>query len=174
MKSVSTAGFPGAVAAPGAYAAKLRTPFAVLGIRTRDGRLTGVEYLPLAVRAEQPVDGFARQLVDEIERYLADARHRFALPLEPAGTSFQRRVWAEIERIPVGEARAYGEIARALRTGPRAVGNACAANPIALVIPCHRVVGSRGALGGFGGAADGDPLRIKRWLLGHEGYRFGT
>jgi len=174
MKREPIAGLPARVAPSAAYAAKLRTPFAVLGIRTRDGRLTGVEYLPLAERAQRPADAFARQVVDEIERYLADPRHRFTLPLDPVGTPFQRRVWHEIDRIPVGESRTYGEIARALRTGARAVGNACAANPVALVTPCHRVVGSRGALGGFGGAAGGEALEIKRWLLVHEGYRFGA
>ncbi|MBK7744219.1 MAG: methylated-DNA--[protein]-cysteine S-methyltransferase [Betaproteobacteria bacterium] len=152
----------------------MRTPFAVLGIRTCGDALTGVDYLPRSERAQRPVDAFTAEVVAEIGRYLADPQHRFALPLDPAGTPFQRRVWQEIDRIPVGESRTYGEIARALRTGPRAVGNACGANPIALVTPCHRVVGSRGALGGFGGAAAGDPLAIKRWLLVHEGYRFGA
>jgi methylated-DNA-[protein]-cysteine S-methyltransferase len=161
-------------APPAPWAAKLTTPFAVLGIRTRDGALTGVEYLPLGERAQRPVDAFTARVVAEIEAYLADARHRFTLPLAPAGTPFQRRVWAAIDRIPLGESRTYGEVARALATGPRAVGNACGANPIALVTPCHRVVGSHGALGGFGRAAAGDTLLIKRWLLVHEGYRFGA
>jgi methylated-DNA-[protein]-cysteine S-methyltransferase len=174
MKRLRILADPAVPAHPVPYAAKLRTPFAVLGIRTRDGRLTGVDYLPLTERAQRPVDAFAASVVAEIERYLADPGHRFSLPLDPAGTPFQRSVWREIDRIPVGESRTYGEIARLLRTGPRAVGNACGANPIALVTPCHRVVGSRGSLGGFGRAAAGDPLRIKRWLLVHEGYRFGA
>ena len=157
-----------------AWAAKLRTPFAVLGIRTRGGCLTGVLFLPLDERAQRPVDAFAARVVAEIERYLADPGHRFTLPLAPAGTPFQRRVWQAIDAIPPGQSRTYGELARALRTGPRAVGNACGANPIALVTPCHRVVGSRGALGGFAQSAAGDALSIKRWLLAHEGYRFGA
>jgi methylated-DNA-[protein]-cysteine S-methyltransferase len=156
------------------FAAKLRTPFAVLGIRTRGETLTGVEYLPLSERAQKPSDAFAVEVVRQIERYLADPAVPFALVLAPAGTAFQTRVWHEIDRIPVGESRSYGEIARLLRTAPRAVGNACGANPIALVTPCHRVVGSRGSLGGFGRASAGDPLLIKRWLLVHEGYRFGA
>ncbi len=166
--------FVAPAAPPARWAAKLRTPFAVLGIRTRDGALTGVEYLPLSERAQRPVDAFTARVVAEIEAYLADARHRFSPRLAPDGTPFQRRVWAEIDRIPVGESRTYGEIARVLATGPRAVGNACGANPIALVTPCHRVVGSRGALGGFARTADGAALAIKRWLLVHEGYRFGA
>ncbi len=155
------------------FAAKIRTPFAVLGVRCRDETLTGVAYLPLSERAQRPKGDFAVEVVRQIARYLADPAFRFSLPLAPEGTPFQRSVWREIDRIPVGESRTYGELARRLRTGPRAVGNACGANPIALVTPCHRVVGSRGALGGFGGTSAGDPLLIKRWLLVHEGYRFG-
>lgn len=156
------------------YAARLRTPFAVLGIRTCGDALTGVDYLPLTVRALAPRDALAARTVAEIGRYLADPRHVFTLPLAAAGTPFQHAVWAAIAAIPAGESRTYGELARGLRTAPRAVGNACGANPIALVVPCHRVVGSRGALGGFMGTAAGDPLAIKRWLLVHEGYRFGA
>ena len=155
------------------YAARLRTPFAVLGIRARDGLLTGVDYLPSGTRAAAPRDAFAARVVAEIEAYLADAQHIFSLPLAATGTVFQHAVWDAIAAIPAGASRTYGEIARQLRTAPRAVGNACGANPVALVVPCHRVVGSRGALGGFMGAAAGDALAIKRWLLVHEGYRFG-
>ena len=158
----------------GAYAAKLRTPFAVLGIRTEGGRITGVEFLPRSERAYAPADPVAARAARELERYLADPRHRFTLPLAPRGTEFQHRVWDAISAIPVGESRTYGEIARKLRSAPRAVGQACGANPIAIVVPCHRVVGSLGALGGFMNAAEGDPLAIKRWLLEHEGYRFGA
>jgi methylated-DNA-[protein]-cysteine S-methyltransferase len=152
----------------------VKTPFAVLGIRTADGVVTGIEYLPAGERATAPTDPVARRAVSELKKYLADPRHRFALPLAPRGTPFQRRVWDAIASIPVGESRTYGEIARMVRSAPRAVGQACGANPIALVVPCHRVVGSMGLLGGFMNADDGDPLAIKRWLLTHEGYRFGA
>ncbi len=157
-----------------AWSAKLRTPFAVLGIRTRGGGLTCVAFLAQNERAQRPVDAFTARVVAEIERYLVDPKHRFTLPLAPDGTAFQRRAWRAIDAIPAGESRTYGELARTLVTGPRAVANACGANPIALVTPCHRVVGSRGALGGFARTADGGALAIKRWLLAHEGYRFGA
>jgi methylated-DNA-[protein]-cysteine S-methyltransferase len=159
---------------PSQYAAKMRTPFGVLGIRTADGVVTGIAYLSRSERSAPPADPVAKRAVTEVERYLADPRHRFALPLAPRGTPFQRRVWDAIAAIPVGESRTYGEIARTVRSAPRAVGQACGANPIALVVPCHRVVGSLGSLGGFMNADDGDPLAIKRWLLKHEGYRFGA
>jgi methylated-DNA-[protein]-cysteine S-methyltransferase len=160
---------------PGAnsYSAKLKTPFAVLGIRTSAGAVTGIEYLPAGERTQAPVDAIAERACRQLERYLADPQFRFTVPLAPKGTAFRWRVWDALKTIPVGESRTYGEMARKLATAPRAVGGACGANPIALVIPCHRVVGSQGALGGFMGVTEGDPISIKRWLLQHEGYRFG-
>jgi methylated-DNA-[protein]-cysteine S-methyltransferase len=155
------------------YAAKLAAPFAVLGIRTSGGAVTGIEYLPKAERAKAPANALAERAWRQLERYFADPEFHFTLPLAPAGTAFRRKVWDALAGIPVGESRTYGELARRLHTAPRAVGGACGANPIALVIPCHRVVGSQGSLGGFMGTTDGDPIAIKRWLLAHEGYRFG-
>jgi len=156
------------------YSAKVRIPCAVLGIRTGNGAVTAIEYLPASTRAQAPTDALAERVVAQIECYLADPHFEFTLPLAHAGTAFRQRVRAALAKIPVGESRTYGEIARALHTAPRAVGGACGGNPIALVVPCHRVVGSRGALGGFMNAAQGNPLTIKRWLLAHEGYRFGA
>jgi methylated-DNA-[protein]-cysteine S-methyltransferase len=157
----------------GPYSAKLKTPFAVLGIRTGAGAVTGIEYLAASEHAQAPTDAIAERACRQLERYLADAQFRFTVPLAPKGTPFRRRVWDALTTIPIGESRTYGEMARKLATAPRAIGGACGANPIALVIPCHRVVGSQGALGGFMGATEGDPISIKRWLLQHEGYRFG-
>jgi methylated-DNA-[protein]-cysteine S-methyltransferase len=155
------------------YAAKIRAPFAVLGLRTNGVAVTALSYLPDDERLLAPRDALAERAVGEIKRYLDDAAFRFTVPLAPQGTPFQRRVWEAICAIPLAESRTYGEIARSIHTAPRAVGQACGANRIALIIPCHRVVGSAGALGGFMNADDGDPLSIKRWLLLHEGYRFG-
>jgi len=156
------------------YAAKFKAPFAMLGIRTARGAVTGIEYLTTRERSQSPADAVAERTCRQIERYLSDPQWRFTLPLAPAGTSFRRKVWQALSKIPVGESRTYGEIARMLHSAPRAVGGACGANPIALVIPCHRVVGSQGSLGGFMGVTDGKPIAIKRWLLAHEGYRFGA
>jgi methylated-DNA-[protein]-cysteine S-methyltransferase len=156
------------------YTAKFKAPFAVLGIRTSAGKLVGLDYLPRGERALAPVDPTAERTCRQIERYLSDGEFRFDLPLAPAGTAFRRRVWEALSEIPVGESRTYGELARQLRTAPRAIGGACGANPIALVVPCHRVVGTHGSLGGFMGVTHGDPIAIKRWLLAHEGYRFGA
>ena len=89
------------------------------------------------------------------------------LPVQLAGTPFQRRVWDLIAAIPPGATRSYGALAAELRTSARAVGGACRANPCPLVVPCHRVVARHG-LGGFAGDRNGRLLGIKRWLLAHE------
>ena len=156
------------------YAAKVRAPFAVIGVRTDGRAVTRVTYLPRDERAQAPTDTVAEEVARQLDAYFADPEFRFTVPLAPAGTPFQRRVWQAIEAIPLGESRTYGEIARMVRSAPRAVGQACGANRIALIIPCHRVVGAMGSLGGFMNADEGDPMAIKRWLLRHEGYRFGA
>jgi len=156
------------------YSAALRTPFATLGIRTDSDAVTHVAYLPDHSNEISPRDRISAQAIREIERYLDDPAFRFTMPLRPGGTPFQRRVWDAIRAIPLRESRTYGEIARVVHSAPRAVGQACGANRIALIIPCHRVVASGGSLGGFMNKDHGDPLAIKRWLLAHEGYRFGA
>lgn len=105
------------------------------------------------------------EAVDQLRAYFDGRRFRFDLPLAPAGTPFQQRVWEALQRIPCGETRSYGEIAKAIGfpTGSRAVGAANGRNPIAIVIPCHRVIGANGSLTGYAGG-----LRIKKALLDHE------
>ena len=156
------------------YAAKMATPFAVLGVATDGRAVTRLTYLPRDEPVQAPADRVAERAVRELDRYLADPAFRFTVPLAPRGTPFQQRVWQQLHTIPIGQSRTYGEVARMVRSAPRAVGQACGANRIALIIPCHRVVGAQGAMGGFMNAADGDPIAIKRWLLVHEGYRFGA
>lgn len=104
----------------------------------------------------------ARQLDD----YFDGKRRTFDLPLKPAGTAFQRKVWGRLAAIPRGRAETYGAIAKQLKSGARAVGTACGANPIPILIPCHRVLGAGGRLGGYSGEGG---VATKRWLLEHEG-----
>lgn len=87
------------------------------------------------------------------------------IALAPQGTPHQQRVWQAISAIPFGQTRSYSELAAELGSGPRAVGTACGRNPIILMIPCHRVLGSNGALGGYSGF---EGLKTKQWLLDHE------
>jgi len=110
---------------------------------------------------EQPFAAAAEQL----EEYFAGQRAEFDLPLAPAGTQFQRRVWAGLQAIPYGQTWSYGELASKIGqpTAVRAVGLANGRNPIAMVIPCHRVIGSDGSLTGYGGGLD-----RKRFLLDLE------
>ena len=93
---------------------------------------------------------------------------KFDIPLQARGTDFQKRVWRAMQQIPYGQVKTYGELALKLNTSARAVGNACRANPIPLIIPCHRVVAKTG-LGGFHGQRQGEAMQVKSWLLKHEG-----
>ena len=109
--------------------------------------------------------GLARE-VAELEAYFAGELREFEMAVEPGGTPFRRRVWAALARIPYGETWSYGELARAAGLGrgaARAVGAANGANPVAIVLPCHRVIGADGRLVGYGGGLD-----RKAWLLAHE------
>jgi len=159
-------------AAESAFSAVLSAPSFCLGIRCSDTAITAIDFLPPCA-PRPPQTSLAEEAVRQLAAYLADARFRFTLPLAPAGTAFQRRVWAAIAQIPPGATRSYGALARALGSGARAVGNACGANPYPLVIPCHRVVASQG-LGGFAGRRGGFLLDVKRWLLAHERSRQGA
>lgn len=139
-----------------------------LGIRCDDQAVTSADFLPenaVEVGSESPL---AQQIAERIAAYLCDSTTTFNLPMRPSGTPFQRKVWQEIARIPAGQVISYAELARRVDSGARAVANACGANPIPLLIPCHRVVASHG-LGGFMQGARSDALAIKRWLLMHEG-----
>ena len=155
-------------AVSGLFQAKLPAPFGLLGVRASCGRLAEIVFLKPGCAALAPRDRFAERVCGQLERYLADPEFRFDLPLARSGTPFQRRVWAKIAAITPGRTRSYGEIAREIDSAARAVGQACGANPLPLVVPCHRVLASSG-IGGFAHRDEGFPLAVKRWLLAHEG-----
>jgi methylated-DNA-[protein]-cysteine S-methyltransferase len=106
-----------------------------------------------------------RRARDQLQDYLDGKRLTFDLPLAPHGSDFQKRVWAALCAIPPGETRSYADIARAIGSAPRAVGGANGANPIPIIIPCHRVLAADGSLGGYSG---GDGPATKRFLLDLE------
>jgi methylated-DNA-[protein]-cysteine S-methyltransferase len=111
-----------------------------------------------------------KKLCAEIQAYFTDKKSAFtAIDVKQAqtGTAFQQRVWQAITEIPFGKTSTYSEIANKIGAGPRAVANACGANQLPILVPCHRVVAKNG-LGGFMQGADGG-LAIKKWLLKHEG-----
>ena len=153
------------------YEQVIETPIGWLGIRTDGVALTVLDILEKSPRVTAAPGAASRQAAEALARYFAgDPTALQGLPVAPAGTAFQQRVWARLLRIPAGSTVSYGDLARELGTAARAVGGACRANPIPLVVPCHRVVAAHG-LGGYSGERTGDWLEKKRWLLAHEGIR---
>jgi len=149
------------------FCAVLQCPAMHVGVRTEGARIAEIAYLPTSVPLAAPRNRLAERAARQLDRYLDDPDARFELPLAEVGSTYQRRVWDAVSAIPRGRTATYGQIARALRSAPRAIGQACGANWFPLVIPCHRVVGANG-LGGFAHHGDGFHLEIKRWLLCHE------
>lgn len=151
------------------YVDRFATPLGeMLAVVDGDGALLRLGFLAgrraeTAAAALDP-DRCAR-VVAQVTEYFEGKRRAFDLRLAPEGTPFQKEVWSELCRLPFGSRASYGQIARRIGRpdAARAVGAANGANPIAVVIPCHRVVGSDGALTGYGAG-----LPIKRWLLDHE------
>lgn len=121
-----------------------------------------LKQLPAATRVVE------KQVAAELAAYFADAATPLDWPLEFTGSDFQRRVWRALRAIPPGAVKTYGQLASEIGGCAQAIGNACRQNPIPIYIPCHRIVARQG-LGGFSGKTTGHPVRLKRWLLEHEG-----
>lgn len=152
------------------FQAIVAAPFGAFGIRSNGHSLKEMVYLPPRFEEKAAQDRLAERAVRQVERYLNDPDFVFDLPLEKTGSAFQSRVWQAISAIPRGQVLTYGQIARQIKSAPRAVGQACGANWYPLVIPCHRVTAA-GGLGGFSHSDDENSfyLDVKRWLLAHEG-----
>lgn len=148
------------------YDAVIASPLGRLGVRAR-AALTCIDFVSARTALRSPATPVARRVCRQLKAYFANPRTRFDLPLAPDGSVFRQQVWRALRAIPAGQVRSYGQLARRLASAPRAVGGACRANPVPIVIPCHRVVAAAG-LGGFMGATRGRALDIKRWLLAHE------
>ena len=160
--------------AVGADTAVIELPFGRMELRCDANRVLHLAYVAADTPLTEPVTRMSRAVADQLRAYCADPRHRFDLPLAAAGTAFQNRVWALLRDIPAGTTLSYGEAATRLGSAARAVGQACAANPFAPIVPCHRIV-ARDGLGGFAHSTrpDGYLLHVKRWLLRHEGVAGG-
>ena len=106
-----------------------------------------------------------KDVVEQLDAYFNGMLHQFEVPLDPVGSEFQVKVWKALSQIPYGQTRSYGQIAKTIRQpkASRAVGLANNQNPIAIIVPCHRVIGADGSMTGYGGG-----LPRKRWLLEHE------
>lgn len=154
------------------YTTSIQSPVGTLHLAASDCALLAVVWrrsstpqLPFDTAIEQPEHAVLRVAVHQLNEYFSGGRRTFDLPLEFRGTDFQRHAWAALLTIPYGETRSYLDMARALGNpaAVRAVGAANGRNPISIVAPCHRVIGSSGDLTGFGGG-----LEAKAWLLAHE------
>jgi methylated-DNA-[protein]-cysteine S-methyltransferase len=154
---------------PSQYDAIVPAPFGAVGIAVK-GIQVVIELLPKNHALKPPEHKIVANVASQIEAYFSNSRNDFNLPIVYKGTPFQRRVWQAISAIACGRVATYGEIAQQIGSGPRAVANACGANNLPLVIPCHRVVAKNGIGGFMNGQADG--IKIKTWLLKHEGLTF--
>ena len=140
------------------------SPVGPLRLEARDGSLVAL-HLNARPGPEDLDDPVLADATSQLREYFAGARTSFALPLALHGNTFEQRVWAALQAIPYGETASYGEIAKQIGApgAARAVGVANARNPIAIIVPCHRVIGANGKLVGFGGG-----LPMKRALLDLE------
>lgn len=160
--------------------ARVKTPIGILTVWATERGVRAIDFPGEGGVVTEPDDSDAasstaseaRAVMDqatrELREFFAGKRRDFSVPLDLKGTEFQTAVWRELARIPFGETRTYGEVARAIGRpqASRAVGGAAHANPIPIIIPCHRMVGANGALVGFGGGVD-----LKRKLLDWEAGR---
>lgn len=151
---------------PEAWTSEYRSPVGVLCLRSDGTSLTGIGF------PERPFPGARddalavfRTATEQLDAYFAGELRTFALTIALTGTDFQRAVWAALQTIPFGTTISYAELARRIGrpSAIRAVGAANGQNPIAIVVPCHRVIGADGGLTGYGGG-----IGRKRWLLEHE------
>jgi methylated-DNA-[protein]-cysteine S-methyltransferase len=140
----------------------LISPLGALTLSEEDGAIVALDWGRGRDQQDTPL---LRAAADQLQDYFDGRRAQFDLPLAPFGSAFRQRVWAALRAIPPGETRGYGDLARTLGTAPRAIGGANGANPIPIIIPCHRVVGAGGTLGGYSG---GEGPHTKRFLLDLE------
>ena len=138
------------------------SPVGTLTVTAADGAITRIAWADAKARDDDPV---LAEAADQLAAYFSGERRSFELPLAPQGEAFQQRVWQAMLEIPYGSVASYGDISEKAGGDPRAVGAACGANPIPIVIPCHRVVGT-GHMGGYSGAGG---VATKHRLLVLEG-----
>lgn len=150
------------------YSETMQSPIGPLEIRATAQGICYVEFCDAGAEQDRPNTLTAR-CRQQLQEYFSSARRVFELPLDPQGTEFQKSVWHCLGKIPFGKAVSYGDIADCIanRKAVRAVGAANGKNPISIIVPCHRVIGSNRSLTGYAGG-----LERKAWLLKHEGIAF--
>ena len=146
----------------------VKSPIGPLTIIELDGKIAALDYGPAGRDSPTPM---LREAARQLNAYFHCSLKIFDLPLAPAGTAFQQSVWRGMRRIPYGRTCSSADMARELDSGPRAIGGACARNPIPIIIPCHRVLASGHRIGGYGSPGG---LDTKRFLLQLEGVRLAA
>ena len=156
------------------FDAIIDAPFGAVGFFALKDKTMGEQVsieLLTEKHAPKPAENKTVQTIaKQITAYFNHDNHDCKLPVNQHGTPFQQRVWQAISAIPRGQVLTYSQLAAQIGSGPRAVANACGANNLPLIVPCHRVV----AQNGIGGFMQGNPdgLKVKKWLLKHEGLNF--
>jgi methylated-DNA-[protein]-cysteine S-methyltransferase len=151
-----------------------KSEIGILEIIATDNAISRIDFIdetPAEFILETSNTSYLNECLKQLTEYFAGKRKIFSLNLAPSGTDFEKRVWQELLKIPFGETISYLQLAERLgdKKVIRAAGRANGKNPLALIIPCHRVIGSDGSLTGYGGG-----LWRKEWLLKHEGSRQAT
>lgn len=144
-----------------------QAPISKLKIEIANEELVALDYISTQIAIKTPKTKLGKSIFQQLDCYFKNPKFEFSLPIHLQGTHFQKAVWALLQQIPPGSTRTYGDLAKQLKSSPRAVGNACRANPIAIIVPCHRVVG-KDNMGGYGGATTGMKMDKKLRLLQHE------
>jgi methylated-DNA-[protein]-cysteine S-methyltransferase len=139
------------------------SPVGPLTVTEEDGALVSLEWRKQSNGTASPLLDAARR---QLDAYFAGTLAKFDLPVNPAGTDHQRKVWRAMQDIPFGDYQTYGALSAAIGSSPRAVGTACGRNPIPIIIPCHRVLAAGGGIGGYSGSGG---TETKRYLLSLEG-----
>jgi methylated-DNA-[protein]-cysteine S-methyltransferase len=150
------------------YTARLVSPIGTIEIIGNESGIRAVEFVKGTppVDSSEPVHPSIQDCYQQLQEYLEGDRKEFDVKLAPEGTEFQQKVWKELQKIPFGKTSSYLQLAEKIadKNATRAVGSANGKNPIAIIVPCHRVIGNKGQLTGYAGG-----LWRKEWLLQHEG-----
>jgi len=144
-----------------------KSPIGSLHLHFYDQKLQAIRFDQPQDVIEQATSTIAKQTIQQLTEYFTGQLQSFSLPVQPEGTIFQQQVWQNLLQIPYGETWTYGDLASQLKTSPRAIGNACRANPIPIVIPCHRII-AQNNIGGYAGRTSGQKIDIKTSLLERE------
>lgn len=147
------------------HKAVIQTPIGKLEISTLGSLLTRLDFLSDDKALIAPYDKTQVDIINQLNQYFIYPSFKFSIPYQLQGTLFQNKVWQALSNLTIQKTVSYGVLAKKLKTGARAIGNACRMNPLPILIPCHRVL-AKGNIGGY----KGKEIAIKKWLLNHESH----